>query len=163
MESGQEKQTYIDILIQSLEKKIEVLNQIVQVNQVQHDDLENPNLTPEEFDKTVEEKTVLLERLEQLDTGFEEVFQKVREELNEKRQDYKDEIQTMQNLIRMITEKSVEIQTQESRNKTLMTQKFASVRKQVREVRQSQKVVNQYYKNMMKTNYVDSQFLDNKK
>ena len=53
----------------------------------------------------------------------------------------------------MITDKSLRIQQQELQNKKLMEQKFASVRKQVREVRQSQKVVNQYYKSMMKANY----------
>ena len=42
-------------------------------------------------------------------------------------------------------------------------QKFTEVKKQVREIRSSQKVVNQYYRNMMKTNYIDPQFLDNKK
>ena len=69
----------------------------------------------------------------------------------------------MQELIRMITDKSLRIQQQELQNKKLMEQKFASVRKQVREVRQSQKVVNQYYKSMMKANYQEPQFLDNKK
>ena len=44
-----------------------------------------------------------------------------------------------------------------------MTKKFASVHKQVREVRKSQRVVNQYYKNMMKTNYGESVFTDKKK
>ena len=45
----------------------------------------------------------------------------------------------------------------------LMEQKFASVKKQVKEIRSSQKVVNQYYKNMMKKGYVEPHFLDNKK
>ena len=44
-----------------------------------------------------------------------------------------------------------------------MTKKFASVHKQVREVRKSQRVVNQYYKNMMKTNYGEPVFTDKKK
>ena len=44
-----------------------------------------------------------------------------------------------------------------------MEQKFASVKKQVKEIRSSQKVVNQYYKNMMKKGYVEPHFLDNKK
>ena len=48
-------------------------------------------------------------------------------------------------------------------NKALMQEKFAAVKRQVREVRQSQKVVNQYYRNMMKTNFIDPQFTDKKK
>ena len=46
--------------------------------------------------------------------------------------------------------------------KEAMQKKFSEVKKQVREVRASQKVVNQYYRNMMKTGYVDPQFLDDK-
>ena len=69
----------------------------------------------------------------------------------------------MQELIRQLTEKSAAIQVQEARNKRLMEQKFASVKKQVREVRTSQKIVNQYYKNMMKTNFIEPQFTDSKK
>ena len=69
----------------------------------------------------------------------------------------------MQGSIRALTEKSMEIQAQEARNKQLMEQKFTSVKKQVREIRSSQKVVNQYYKNMMKKGYAEPQFLDNKK
>ena len=62
-----------------------------------------------------------------------------------------------------IDAKSMEIQTQEARNKNMMEQKFNSIHKQVKEIRQSQKVVNQYYRNMMKNAYTDPQFLDNKK
>lgn len=68
----------------------------------------------------------------------------------------------MQGCIRTLTDRSMEIQAQEARNKQLMEQKFASVKKQVKEIRSSQKVVNQYYKNMMKKGYVEPHFLDNK-
>ena len=98
-----------------------------------------------------------------LDNGFEKLYEKVRDELQTNKEDYKAEILEMQNHIRLLTEKSMEIQAQEARNKQLMEQKFASVRKQVREIRSSQKVVNQYYKNMMKKGYVEPHFLDNKK
>ena len=36
-------------------------------------------------------------------------------------------------------------------------------KKGVKEVRKSQKVVNQYYKSMMKSGYMEPQFTDNKK
>ena len=69
----------------------------------------------------------------------------------------------MQGCIRTFTVRSREIPAQDARNKQLMEQKFASVNKQVKEIRSSQKVVNQYYKNMMKKGYVEPHFLDNKK
>lgn len=157
------KNTYISILIQSLEKKLHVLDEIIAKNRVQREGLEDPNLDPDDFDKTVKDKAALIEQLEGLDAGFEEVFERVKKELETNRGTYREEIRKMQELIRKITDKSMLIRRQEAENKRLMEQKFAAVRRQVKEVRQSQKVVNQYYKNMMKSGYVEPQFLDNKK
>lgn len=154
---------YINIMLQSLQKKLKVLDSIIQINKRQKEELENPSLDPDDFDKTVEEKSELIEQLELLDNGFEKLYEKVREKLQANKEEHKDEILQMQNDIRLLTEKSMEIQTQEARNKQLMEQKFASVKKQVKEIRSSQKVVNQYYKNMMKKGYAEPQFLDNKK
>ena len=157
------KNTYISILIQSLEKKLHVLDEIIAKNRVQREGLEDPNLDPDDFDKTVKDKAALIEQLEGLDAGFEEVFERVKKELETNRGAYREEIKKMQELIRKITDKSMLLRRQEAENKRLMEQKFAAVRRQVKEVRQSQKVVNQYYKNMMKSGYVEPQFLDNKK
>ncbi len=154
---------YIMILLQDLKKKNHVLDRIISANQMQKDALEDPNLDPEDFDKIVEEKSRLIEELDQLDSGFEQIYARVREELQENKELYKEEIRQMQALIRELTDKSATIQTGELRNKELMQKKFAEVKKQVREIRSSQKIVNQYYQNMMKTNYVDPQFMDNKK
>lgn len=154
---------YIMILLQDLKKKNHVLDRIISANQMQKDALEDPNLDPEDFDKIVEEKSRLIEELDQLDSGFEQIYARVREELQENKELYKEEIRQMQALIRELTDKSATIQTGELRNKELMQKKFSEVKKQVREIRSSQKIVNQYYQNMMKTNYVDPQFMDNKK
>ena len=56
--------------------------------------------------------------------------------------------------------KSVKIQSQEARNKDLMTLKFASIKKQVRVGTQA---ASRYYKSMSGTGYMEPQFMDNKK
>ena len=66
-------------------------------------------------------------------------------------------------MIRDITAESSSIQAEEQRNYQLAQQKFSDVKKQIREVKNSQSAVQKYYKNMMKVNYIDAQFLDNKK
>ena len=68
----------------------------------------------------------------------------------------------MKELIRVITDLSVEIQVQEARNKELMTLKFSDVKKKTRSLRTSGKVANQYYENMQKLNNIEPQFMDNK-
>ena len=150
-------------MIQSLKKKEEVLDSMIRINQRQKEELDNPSLDPDDFDATFAEKEKLIEQLDTLDNGFQELFEKIREDLTQHQAEYRDEIAQMQECIRRLTAKSADIQTQETRNKALMEQKFASVRRQVKEVRKSQKIVNQYYKNMMKTNYVEPQFTDKKK
>lgn len=158
-----EHKNYINILLQDLKKKNQVLDGIIRANQKQKDALEDPNLDPDDFEAILDEKAKLIEQLEQLDDGFEQVYARVREELQEHKELYQNDIKEMQGLIRQLTEKSATIQAEEQRNKALMVQKFTSVKKQIREIRSSQKVVNQYYKNMMKKDTVEPQFLDNKK
>ena len=156
-------ENYLMIMIQSLKKKIEVLDCIIDADERQKIDLEDPSLDPDDFDKIVEEKARYIEHLDLLDQGFDKLFERVKEQVNNNRELYKNEIREMQALITTVTEKSNEIQVQEARNKELMTQKFTKVHKQARDVRASQQAVNQYYQNMKKINYIDPQFMDNKK
>ena len=156
-------ENYLLIMIQSLKKKIQVLDCIIDANMRQKADLEDPNLDPDDFDKIVEEKARYIEQLDLLDSGFDKLFERVKEAVENDKAAYKNEIKEMQTLIVRITEKSSEIQVQEMRNKDLMTQKFAKIHKQARDVRASQQAVNQYYQNMKKLNVIDPQFMDNKK
>ena len=155
--------TYVNIMIQSLHKKVKVLEEIKSLNQLQKALLEDEKASVDEFDKTVEDKSACIKQLEQLDDGFETLFAKVKEVLNSDKDAYADRIRTMQDLIRQITDLSMELQAQESRNKDLMTRKFVSIKERAKVVRTNTKVANQYYKNMMNLHYVDPQFMDNKK
>lgn len=153
---------YIDIMLQSLEKKEVVLDRIIEANVRQEAVLKNPEGDPEEFDETVETKGALIEQLEQLDSGFQKLFDNMKEELDGQRENYAKQIEQMQIHIRSITDKSVQIQAQEARNKDLMTQKFTRIKEMAKQTRASSNMVNQYYKNMSKLNVVDPQFLDDK-
>lgn len=154
--------TYVEIMLQSLKKKSQVLDEIIMLNKDQRSALESPELTPEEFDVIVEKKGELIEQLDKLDSGFEKVFDRMKEELDGNKEAYREEIRKMQEYIRTITDKSIEIQSQEARNKELMTQKFASVKKQVRTMKKSSAVASKYYQNMSRVNLVDPQLWDGK-
>lgn len=156
-------ETYIEIMIQSLKKKIQVLDQIIELDELQKEQLEDPLASADDFDQTVEDKAALIQQLDQLDSGFDKLYSRVKEELQGNKEAFSEQIAKMQELIRSITDRSVKIQSQEARNKNLMTQKFAKVKKQVKEVRTNTKVANQYYRNMTRVNYIDPQFMDNKK
>lgn len=155
--------SYINIMIESLEKKRGILDQIIELNRQQKLLLQDPNLLPEDFEKNMDNKSGFVEQLNLLDEGFEELFAHVRDNLSENRERYTDEIKKMQGLIKDITEKTNTIQTQEARNKEEADRKFADVREQVKGVRNSQKVVHQYYQNMMRQKNFSAQVIDNKK
>jgi len=157
------EQTYVDIMIQSLEKKVKVLEEIKKQNHLQKELLEDDNGEADAFDATVEKKAALIEQMMQLDSGFDKLFDRVKEALDSDRDSYADKIKSMQSLIRKITDLSMEIQAQEARNKDLMTRKFVNIRERAKAVRTNTKAASQYYQNMMQLNVIDPQFMDNKK
>ncbi|MGN0141579.1 MAG: flagellar export chaperone FlgN [Roseburia sp.] len=156
-------ENYLTIMIQSLQKKEQLLDQILILSREQKDWIEDPQLTPEEFEQNIEKKAALIEQLDGLDAGFESLYEKMADELNANKEKYSEEICTMKTLITQITDKSMEIQRVEAQNKMQVEQRFTNIRKQIKQVRDSQKIVKEYYRNMQKLNYVDPQFMDNKK
>lgn len=154
---------YIRILKESLEKKVEILGRIREKNAEQKDILTDQNSSPDELQANLDAKGDLVDEIIELDKGFDVVFAKVSEELQKNRPLYRDEIRSMQGLIRKITDLSSEVEGEERENRILAEQKFSYVRAQVTKVRKSQKAVSNYYHTMMKTNYEDPQFVDRKK
>ena len=157
-------ENYVDIMLQSLKKKVTVLNQIIELNRQQKILLDDPNLPPESLEQNLSDKDQMIRKLNELDEGFEELYNRVKDELQAQRAQYVSQFSQMQDLIKEITEKSAMIQTQELRNKEKAMQKFSGIREQVKGVRNSQKVVKQYYQNMMKQNsYSEASVVDNRK
>lgn len=155
--------SYIEILKQSLTKKIELLDTIMALNVLQKDLLENPDLDPDELEENLNRKAELVEQLSKLDDGFGQIYDRVRTELMENRTAYAEDIAQMKRDITAIMDKSTAIQSQEKRNQVLMQQKFTSVKKQIKEVKKSRQAVNSYYRNMMKMGSADTTYLDDKK
>ena len=115
------------------------------------------------FEKTLDKKAALIDELNQMDEGFQQLYEKVRPEIQEHMEHYADKIRMMQEEIQKITDKTVAIQTEELRNKQLVENKFSSIKKQIREVKSSQKMVNRYYQNIMQQRQNAIQYMDNKK
>lgn len=155
--------SYIEILKQSLTKKIELLDTIMALNVLQKDMLENPDLDPDELEENLNHKADMVEQLSKLDDGFSQIYDRVRADLTENRGTYSEDIAQMKRDITAIMDKSTAIQSQEKRNQVLMQQKFTSVKKQIKEVKKSRQAVNSYYRNMMKMGTPGSTFLDDKK
>ena len=145
-----------------MKKKERVLDRIIELDNVQKNQLEDPELKPDDFDEVVEEKAKLIEQLDQLDSGFEKLFERMKEELEGNKEAHKEEIRIMQQHIKSITDKKCTDTKSGSPQQGSDDSEIYKCKKQAREVRKGQNVVNKYYKNMTNTNYVAPQFMDNK-
>ena len=158
-----QEREYLELLIQSLKKKLLLLNQIIVLNQQQKEMLMDENLDHDTLDVNVREKDELISQVTQLDDGFDEVYAHIADLMKKNHSDYEEELDRMRELIRQIMAKDASIRADEQRNYELAQKKFARVKKQIREVKTSQKMVNRYYQNMMQQRQADIQYMDNKK
>lgn len=157
------RHNYIDILKESLDKKINILDELLEQNRLQESMLRKTEIDFDSFNETVETKEKCIRELEALDKGFQTVFDRVKEALTADKETYKQDIKELQEKIKTITEKSMDIQSGEARNKEAFQKNITESRKNIRSVKNANKVASSYYQSMNKLNVVDSQFLDTKK
>ena len=155
--------TYITILIQSLEKKIRVLDKIIESNKDQKEILSQEEMDTDRFEANLDEKGRLIDELNLLDDGFQEIYNRVKDELGDNRELYKEEIKRMQKLISDITERSVTIRAEEERNRAVAAKQFDNMRDNIQVAKRSRQAANVYYSNMSRVNTVDAQFMDKRK
>ena len=154
---------YLTLLEESLRSKLQVMEEIKQYNLRQQEIFQSEEVDIDRFDEYVEEKGKLIEKLNSLDNGFESLYTKVAKELSENRDQYRDQIKQLQELVAKVTESSVSIQAQEARNKKLIEDFFQKTKENLRSGRKSSKAAYDYYKNMSKSSVVLPQFMDSKK
>lgn len=154
---------YLDILEESLQKKLKVLEEITVYNQEQEQLLKKEKVSLEELDKNMEQKDELIVKLSGIDEGFETLYERIKEQLLANKDAYREQISKLQQMISQITEKSVSIQAQEARNKKLIEDYFRNERNQIRQNRQSSRAAYNYYKSVNNTNVAMPQMMDQKK
>ena len=154
---------YITILVDSLNKKIKLLEYILVENKRQQLSVSSEKMDEELFEETMAKKEDYINQINEIDQGFETVYHHVQEELSVNAGQYKDEISELKELISVITQKSMEVQLSEKRNEQLITKKFSDIRKDIHKSKNVSKVATDYYKAMSKTGVVEPQFLDKKK
>ena len=154
---------YLTIMQESLRKKMDVLDEIIRISKMQEETLQAEPVDYEAFDRCVDDKDVCLEQLELLDKGFEALYQKVEQEL--KNNSGKDAfwVHETKRLITQVTEKSVEIQALEARNKQAIETMLRKSRQGFRQGKRSMDVARNYYQSMNLTGVVPPQYMDQKK
>lgn len=156
-------QNYVDIMIDSLTKKEELLKQIVDYNEAQQTIVTAPEFKEEAFEKNVADKGEIVEKILRLDEGFNSVFNRIKEELQTNKGKYAKDIEHLKELVASVTDLGVRIQAQELRNKQLVEKRFAQMRKELSQAKRTTSTANAYYKNVNNLNQYESHFLDQKK
>lgn len=155
-------ENYLQVLEQSMHKKMDILSRIQEINLKQEQVLKDES-SAEDFSATIDEKEKLIGELLKLDDGFEALYRHIEEQLTVGKEQYKRQIAKLQQLIVDVTEKSMAIQAQEGRNYKLAQNYFTVSRKNLQKNRTTSKAALDYYKSMSNSQIVQPQFMDKKK
>lgn len=153
---------YIDILIKSTKEKRTLLYDLYDLSLQQTEIIKEENVDWDKFTENVDQKDEIVDKINELDKGFETVYQRVREELASNKDKYINEITELKELIKTITEKSVDLQSLELRNKQMIENRFNETRKLIKQSKMGTQAAAEYYQKVNKLNTIDPQLMDKK-
>lgn len=156
-------ESYLSILEDSLNKKLELLKKIEGKSLEQSMMLKDRTINSDFIDRNMDDKLSMINEVIHLDDGFESLYEKIKNELEKNKDKYREQIKRLQELISKVTEKSTSIQAIEARNKSQMEIYFSNRKKEIQSRKSAMSVAKNYYQNMNKVRNVTPQFLDRKK
>lgn len=143
-----EKNSYIGMLLQTLQNQEATLQEVLQVTKEQSKIANGQTFDEEAFGDTLNRKEILIARLNGLDDGFASVYGRVRSVILQEKNAYKKEILKMQELIKSCTDLGVEIKVLEERNRDKLVQCFSEKQKQYGSQMNAATVASKYYRTM---------------
>lgn len=153
---------YLEMLSDSLDKKIAILSELSRLTALQKELASADSFDADEFSGIVERKGSLIDELERLDNGFSLLYNNVKEQLDNNKAAYAEQIKLIQGKISLILDDNAALTVAEESNKKLIESRFASLKKEIHQVRKSRSTAANYYKTM--NNITDeAYFLDSKK
>lgn len=160
------KNSYVNILIESLVDKSSVLDEIIDEDAVQAKLLKEETPDLDLIQKSQDRIGELASKLDRLNEGFESVYERVRGELRNNKDLYREEIIRMQELITDITGKTVKIEAEQNRNKMSAERAFKDRKESLKGQRQKVQKINIYANQMhsvVPKGQMEATFLDKKK
>ena len=157
---------YIQIMIESLNKKSELLDRLIRNNEEQYECVAGKaydEVDWDSFNLIVAQKQTSIDRIIKMDEGFQSLYDRVKEQLNEDRDSYADKIRQIQSLITKITGQGVKITTGEERNRKIIDKIFGNRKKEIKRTRNSLRVASSYAQTMSSDFGMDFSTHDEKK
>ncbi len=153
---------YLQILSESMDKKLDILTQVETLSREQTKLIEGEG-SYEDIDANMDAKNELIEQILKMDEGFQAAYDKLKAEIEANKDQYKDQIADIQGKITLVMEKSASIEAVEARNKKAMESRFASAHKDSRQKLNVAAAAQDYYRVNSKLNAITPQFMDTKK
>lgn len=148
MDMSERNAVYVDMMVDSLKRKKQILSYLYKATREQEQLLKDEDMDADSFRQLVDAKGEKIDELNSIDEGFDTLFKFVKQEFQGNRDKYRDKIRQMQELISDISDFGVQIQALEQQNSEHFKIYLARHRKMVREFHVNNKTASTYYQNM---------------
>lgn len=154
--------TYIRMMLDVLNKKEVHLTNLLDLTKEQEKLLKEEDFDEAEFALLIEKKSGNLRKLEEVDSGFQSIYNRVAEEMKTNKEEYKEQILELQKLISSITDLGVKLSALEEKNRGTLEIRLRDKRQNIRQFKVSKQTADKYYKNMIGMQTGASYFMDKK-
>ena len=155
--------TYVRMMLDVLTKKEVYLKDLLTLTAEQEKILKLEEFDEESFNSIIKQKDGIIKKLEELDNGFQAVYNRVAQELTANKEAYKEQILKMQGLISSVTDLGVKLTALEEKNRASLELLFQGRKNNIRQFKIGKQAADKYYKNMIGLTSEKSYFMDHKK
>lgn len=153
---------YLGIMLDTIGRKKKVLEEIYSVTVEQDHLIMAEEFNTDSFSATLEKKEKLINKLEELDSGFTSTYNRISDLIKDQAFEQADKIRMLQNCITEVTELSVRIQALEKKNRTGMESKQKTARQGKKKFTVNRQTADKYYKTQAGISGNNSVFIDKK-
>ncbi len=153
---------YLRMMTDMITKKRNALKEMLTLTEKQSELLKAETFDDELFDEIISQKEGLISEVNELDSGFQTMYNKIKENLEAEKDANKDLIITLQKLIQEVTELGALVIACEKRNQDSFAMVAGNVRKNVKNFKVSRNTASNYYKTMTGLHAAGPAFMDEK-
>ncbi len=155
------EEVYVNMMVDTLERKKTILEKLLCQTREQETLLKDEEIDVETFQNIIDRKGEEIEKLNQMDEGFDTLFRYVEKEITANRMMYKKQILQMQKLINEVSELGIQIQALEHQNSGHFKIYLANQKQSVKKFYTNNRTAANYYQNMANTHKPGSSYFFN--
>ena len=155
------EEVYVNMMVDTLERKKIILEKLLRQTREQETLLKDEEMDVETFQNIIDRKGEEIEKLNQMDEGFDTLFRHVEKEIAANRMTYKKQILQMQNLINEVSELGIQIQALEHQNSGHFKIYLANQKQSVKKFYTNNRTAANYYQNMANAHKPGSSYFFN--